>query len=164
MELADLDRVPARAGRHSRLLPALCKISHYQRRAMGELAHVRCGWLAVVGGNRQGFRELRGIPRKGRWPNPRCVEFCCRGFLRVCNVVCFAPSARGGGRAQRWGEGARIYPCRYQRKYGGDVHAALRADARNGSAKTTRVALGFLPGILVTVLQLRVAGYSEEFE
>ena len=65
-----------------------------------------------------------------------------------------------GGRAQSWGKSARVYACRYQRKYGGDVYVAFRADARNGGAKTTRVGFGLLPGILVTVLQLRVAGYS----
>jgi hypothetical protein len=131
---------------------------------MGELANVRSGRMAVVGGSRQGFREFRGLPRKDRWPDPCGVECWGRGFLRVCHVVLFAPTARSRGRAESWGEGARVYACRYQREYGGDVHASLRADAGNGRAKSTRVAFGFLPGILVTVLQLRVAGYSEELE
>ena len=164
VELEDLDRVPARTDGHSWLLPVFCKISRHPRRAMGELAHVRSGRMAVVGGSQQGFRELGGLPRKNRWPNPCGVESWGRGFFRVCNVVLFAPTARSGGRAQSWGEGARVYAYRYQRKYGGDVHSALRADARNGRTKTASVAFGFLPGILVTVLQLRVAGYSEEFE
>jgi hypothetical protein len=37
-------------------------------------------------------------------------------------------------------------------------------DASNGREKTTRGAGGFLPGILVTVLQLRVTGYRGESE
>jgi hypothetical protein len=164
VELADLDRVPARAGGHSRLLPVLCKISRHQKRAMGELAHVCGGRLSAVDGSRQGFRSVCGLPRKDRWPNPCGVESWGRGSLRVCNVVCLSPNARSGGRAQSGGESARVYACRYQRKYGCDVYAALRADSRHGRAKTTRVAFGFLPRILVTVLQLRVAGYSEQFE
>ena len=161
MELADLDGVPARACGYSRLFPVPCKISHHPRRAVGELAYVRSSRVAALGGSREGLCELRGLPRKDRRPNPRDAESWSRGFLRIRNIVCFAPTAGSSERAQSWGESTRVYACRYQWKYGGDVRAALRADAGNGRTKTTRVAFGFLLGILVTVLQLRVAGYSE---
>ena len=164
MELADLDRVSACPGGHSRLFRVLCKIFHHKRRAMGELDDVHGRRMAVVDGSPQGFREFRSLPRKDCRPNPCGVEPWGRCFLRICNVVCLAPIAGSGGRAQSWREGARVYASRHQRKYGGDVRTALRANAGDQRAKATRVALGFLPGILVTVLQLRVAGYSGKFE
>ena len=79
---------------------------------MGDLAHVRGSRMAALGGSRQGFRELRGLPRKGRWPNPCGLESWNRGFLRLCNIVCFAPIAGSSERTQSWGEGARVYACR----------------------------------------------------
>src|SRR6516225_12108372 len=120
--------------------------------------------MAVVDRNRSGVREPSGLPREDRWPDPCGVESCCRRLLRLRNDVCFAPTAGSGGRAHSWRAGPRLYPCRYQRKLGGDVHVALGADARHGRAKTARLAFGFLQGLLVTVLQLRVAGYSKQFE
>ena len=106
MELADLDGVPACARGHSRLLSFLFEVPRHQRRAMGELAHVRRGRMALIGGSQQGFRELRGLSRKDRRSNPCVLESYSRDFLRIRNVVCFAPTARSGGRAQSWGEGA----------------------------------------------------------
>src|SRR5215472_6953408 len=125
MELADLDRVPACAGGHSSLLSLLLEVPRHQRRAMGELAHVRRGRMALVGGSQQGFRERSGLSRKDRRSIPCVLESYSRDFLRIRNVVCFAPTARSGGRAQSWGEGARIYSCRCRRKHSGNVLTAL---------------------------------------
>lgn len=74
------------------------------------------------------------------------------GVFAYATLYASRQFARSGGRAGSWGQGAGICACRHERKNGRAFHVALRADAGHTGGKTTRRAIGFLSGILLTVL------------
>jgi hypothetical protein len=57
-----------------------CEIPYHAQR-LDELADVRRSGVAAAGGNEEGFREPRCVPRKNYWPDPCGGEFGNRGLF-----------------------------------------------------------------------------------
>ena len=164
LELANLDRIRSRGFVGSKLYHGFCTLPNYAERAVGKLVTVCPGRMVTLGRFAEGFWQAGSVSRENRGPDSGGVEFRAGRFFRICDAARHASFTAINGRTKSRCQGAGFYARGYQRENGRPIRSAFRTNARTsrGRRQTPRSSSDFLSGILVTVLQLRVAGYSGE--
>ena len=137
----------------------LRQVSRHARHPLGQLPALRRGRGAP--GSRLAARvwAAAAISREDYRPDTGRVQPRGAGVLLLRHLL-YGEVAASFRDAERWAESAGVCAPRYEEQSGCTFEPAVISHAGLAEA-SERSAAGFLPRLLVTVLQLRVTGYRK---